>query len=158
METPVPKIGGKGRRTRKLNTWAKAAGEYYREHKDEYESFSEVLSSPKLKEYYNAKYKNKKGGEGIENANNLVGGKKNRKTAKKRGGNNGGITIDGDKPLYAGEKTALGNTIDGSDAAGGAPISASGGEPVNITDPNATTEPPISGGKKSRKSSKKSKK
>ena len=155
MDTSLQKIGGKGRRTRKLNTWAKAAGEYYREHKDEYESFSEVLSSPKLKEYYNAKYKNKKGGEGIPAANNLVGGKKNRKSAKKRGGNNGGITIDGGNPLYAGEKTAGSNTLElgGSDAEGAAPILPSSGE-LNLMDPNATK----TGGKKSRKSSKKSKK
>jgi hypothetical protein len=162
MDT-VQKIGGKGRRTRKLNTWAKAAGEYYREHKDEFKSFSEVLSSPKLREYYNAKYKNKKGGEGIENniTNNLVGGKKKRKSAKKRGGNSG-ISIM-NPPLYGGEPSMLnGGISDGLSVS--APIAPrSTEEPI---DPNATLpstdvtigEDVTTFGGKARKSSKKSKK
>ena len=168
MDT-VQKLGGKARRTRKLNTWAKAAGEYYREHKDEFKSFSEVLSSPKLREYYDAKYKNKKGGEGIVNANNLVGGKKKRKSVKK-GGNNGGIKIDGLDPRYGGENTATGSTtldVGGADGVvDSPPLAASGGDP-EFKDTNETKMPNgdegpmesfFSGGKKSRKSSKKSKK
>jgi hypothetical protein len=161
MDT-VQKLGGKARRTRKLNTWAKAAGEYYREHKDEFKSFSEVLSSPKLREYYNAKYKNKKGGEGIGNANNLVGGKKKRKSVKK-GGNNG-IKIDSSDPRYGGETTADGTTLElGGNVS--APLTPVGGNFV-LNETNATdggegpmeSESFFSGGKKSRKSSKKSKK
>lgn len=165
MDT-VQKLGGKARRTRKLNTWAKAAGEYYRAHKDEFNSFSEVLSSPKLREYYDAKYKNKKGGEGIGNANNLVGGKKKRKSVTKKGGNNG-IQIN-QGGLYESETTATGGNPVTDDQAElvSAPVAPSGGEPTIIV-PNETTagagdegtmEPFLSGGKKSRKSSKKSKK
>jgi len=45
---------------RKMNNWAKAAGEYYRAHKGDFESFSEVLKSPEFRKYYNEKYgKNK---------------------------------------------------------------------------------------------------
>jgi hypothetical protein len=164
MDT-VQKLGGKARRTRKLNTWAKAAGEYYREHKDEFNSFSEVLSSPKLREYYNAKYKNKKGGEGIGNANNLVGGKKKRKSVKK-GGNNGGIKIDGGDPRYGGENTATGGTTLELGGNVSAPLAPVGGNFV-LNEINETRMPGgddgkmesfFSGGKKSRKSSKKSKK
>jgi len=153
METPQQKMGGKSRRTRKLNTWAKAAGEYYREHKDEFKSFSEVLSSPKLKEYYDAKYKNKKGGEGIHtNTNNLSGGKNKRKSTKKRGGNGKEITID-TNPTYPEETTA-----------GGEPQLEGGLEGPETTISSASTEEitqqsnVVSGGKKSRKNSKKSSK
>jgi hypothetical protein len=54
-------MGGK---TRKSNSWAKAAGEYYRANKSKVESFSEVLKSADFRKYYNKKYKMKKGGEG----------------------------------------------------------------------------------------------
>ena len=64
MEAEKITIGGRRRRTRKqhrtrrVNTWAKAAGEYYRSHKNDpdIEEFSDVLKSPKFKEYYNSKY------------------------------------------------------------------------------------------------------
>jgi hypothetical protein len=38
--------------------WAKAAGEYYRSHKNDpkINSFSDVLKSPDFKAYYNSKY------------------------------------------------------------------------------------------------------
>ena len=47
-----------GRRTRRVNAWAKAAGEYYRAHKKdpEIKEFSDVLKSPKFKAYYHSKY------------------------------------------------------------------------------------------------------
>ena len=50
------KIGG--RRTRKVNMWAKAAGEYYRSHKNDpkIKEFSDVLKSPDFKNYYMSKY------------------------------------------------------------------------------------------------------
>ena len=56
-ENIQPVAGGKRKskkRGRKTNLWAKAAGEYYREHINEVKSFSDVLKSPKFKEYYNA--------------------------------------------------------------------------------------------------------
>lgn len=43
--------------------WAKTAGEFYRKNKGKYESFSDVLKSPALKEYYNAKMNGKKDGK-----------------------------------------------------------------------------------------------
>jgi hypothetical protein len=51
-----------GRRTRRVNAWAKAAGEYYRSHKNDpdIKEFSDVLKSPKFKAYYQSKYGNKK--------------------------------------------------------------------------------------------------
>ena len=50
-----------GRRTRKANMWAKAAGEYYRSHKNDpkIKEFSDVLKSPDFKKYYLSKYKGK---------------------------------------------------------------------------------------------------
>ena len=47
-----------GRRTRRVNAWAKAAGEYYRSHKNDsdIQDFSDVLKSPKFKAYYQSKY------------------------------------------------------------------------------------------------------
>ena len=50
-----------GRRTRRVNAWAKAAGEYYRSHKNDpdIQAFSDVLKSPKFKAYYQSKYGNK---------------------------------------------------------------------------------------------------
>jgi hypothetical protein len=47
-----------GRRTRRVNAWAKAAGEYYRSHKNDPDirEFSDVLKSPKFKAYYQSKY------------------------------------------------------------------------------------------------------
>ena len=47
-----------GRRTRRVNAWAKAAGEYYRSHKNDpdIKEFSDVLKSPKFKAYYQSKY------------------------------------------------------------------------------------------------------
>jgi hypothetical protein len=62
----MPKEGGrrrmiKSRKSRKPNMWAKAAGEYYRAH-SEITDFSEVLKSPKFKEYYRNKY-----GKNIQN-------------------------------------------------------------------------------------------
>jgi hypothetical protein len=47
-----------GRRTRKANMWAKAAGEYYRSHKNDpnIKEFSDVLKSPDFKKYYLSKY------------------------------------------------------------------------------------------------------
>lgn len=77
MSAPIiPKIGGRARKTRKMNTWAKAAGEYYREHKNEVNSFSDVLKSKDFKAFYNKKYKNKKGGfieNGVENGKDPIG-------------------------------------------------------------------------------------
>jgi hypothetical protein len=54
----VPLKSKRTRRARKVNNWAKAAGEYYRLHKndDDIEKFSDVLKSPKFKEYYESKY------------------------------------------------------------------------------------------------------
>jgi hypothetical protein len=56
-----------GRRTRKANMWAKAAGEYYRSHKNDpnIKEFSDVLKSPDFKKYYLSKYGkgNKKGSQ-----------------------------------------------------------------------------------------------
>ena len=51
-----------GRRTRRVNAWAKAAGQYYRDHKDDADikDFSDVLKSPKFKAYYHSKYGKKK--------------------------------------------------------------------------------------------------
>ena len=47
-----------GRHTRKVNAWAKAAGEYYRAHKNDPDisEFRDVLKSPKFKSYYQSKY------------------------------------------------------------------------------------------------------
>jgi len=47
-----------GRRTRKANMWAKAAGEYYRSHKNDpkIKEFRDVLKSPDFKKYYLSKY------------------------------------------------------------------------------------------------------
>jgi hypothetical protein len=52
-----------GRRTRKANMWAKAAGEYYRSHKNDpkIKEFSDVLKSPNFKNYYMTKYGKGKG-------------------------------------------------------------------------------------------------
>jgi hypothetical protein len=51
-----------GRRTRRVNAWAKAAGQYYSEHKNDADikEFSDVLKSPKFKAYYHSKYGKKK--------------------------------------------------------------------------------------------------
>jgi hypothetical protein len=48
----------KRRRTRKANMWAKAAGEYYRSHKNDpnIKEFRDVLKSPDFKKYYLSKY------------------------------------------------------------------------------------------------------
>jgi len=56
------RMGGRTKKARKMNNWAKAAGEYYNDHKNEVESFSDVLKSPKFRAYYNKKYKGKKVG------------------------------------------------------------------------------------------------
>ena len=47
-----------GRRSRRINTWAKSAGEYYRSHKNDpkIKEFSDVLKSPDFKAYYRSKY------------------------------------------------------------------------------------------------------
>jgi hypothetical protein len=47
-----------GRRSRKVNMWAKAAGEYYHSHKNDpkIKEFSDVLKSPDFKAYYRSKY------------------------------------------------------------------------------------------------------
>jgi hypothetical protein len=54
-----------GRRTRKANMWAKAAGEYYRSHKNDpkIREFSDVLKSPDFKKYYLSKYGKGKGSQ-----------------------------------------------------------------------------------------------
>jgi len=54
-EIPVKKGG---RRSRKINLWAKSAGEYYRAHKNDpkIKEFSDVLKSPDFKAYYQSKY------------------------------------------------------------------------------------------------------
>ena len=46
------------KRSRKPSMWAKAAGEYYRSHKNDpkINSFSDVLKSPDFKAYYASKY------------------------------------------------------------------------------------------------------
>ena len=56
--TASTKIAYGGRRTRRVNAWAKAAGEYYRSHKNDpdIQDFSDVLKSPKFKAYYQSKY------------------------------------------------------------------------------------------------------
>lgn len=55
-----PMAGGRHRprRSRKPSMWAKAAGEYYRSHKNDpkIKSFSDVLKSPDFKAYYASKY------------------------------------------------------------------------------------------------------
>jgi hypothetical protein len=67
MESTKVTIGGRRRqrRTRKqprsqrVNKWAKEAGKYYQLHKGkdpEIQEFSDVLKSPKFKEYYHSKY------------------------------------------------------------------------------------------------------
>lgn len=56
------RMRGRTKKARKMNNWAKAAGEYYNDHKNEVESFSDVLKSPKFRAYYNKKYKGKKVG------------------------------------------------------------------------------------------------
>jgi len=58
-ENLQPVTGGKRKSKkgkRKMNLWAKAAGEYYHEHQNEVKSFSDVLKSPEFKEYYRTKY------------------------------------------------------------------------------------------------------
>jgi len=57
-----------GRRTRKANMWAKAAGEYYRSHKNDpkIKEFSDVLKSPDFKKYYLSKYGKGKGMAGSQ--------------------------------------------------------------------------------------------
>lgn len=47
-----------GRRSRRVNMWAKAAGEYYHSHKNDpkIKEFSDVLKSPDFKAYYQSKY------------------------------------------------------------------------------------------------------
>lgn len=58
-ENLQPVTGGKRKSKkvkRKMNLWAKAAGEYYRAHEKEVNSFSDVLKSPEFKEYYRTKY------------------------------------------------------------------------------------------------------
>ena len=58
IEYIMTKAQSGGRRTRRVNAWAKAAGEYYRSHKNDpnIQEFSDVLKSPDFKEYYQAKY------------------------------------------------------------------------------------------------------
>ncbi len=50
-------MGGKTKKARKPNAWAKAAGEYYNANKAKFESFSDVLQSEEFKEYYHKKGK-----------------------------------------------------------------------------------------------------
>ena len=47
-----------GRRSRRVNMWAKAAGEYYHSHKNDpkIKEFSDVLKSSDFKAYYQSKY------------------------------------------------------------------------------------------------------
>jgi hypothetical protein len=61
IEYIMTKLMNGGRRTRRVNAWAKAAGEYYRSHKNDpdIQAFSDVLKSPKFKAYYQSKYGNK---------------------------------------------------------------------------------------------------
>ena len=51
-EEEEEKLGGNAKRA---NSWAKCAGEYYRAHKKEFSSFSDVLKSNKFKAYYKNK-------------------------------------------------------------------------------------------------------
>jgi hypothetical protein len=59
------RMGGRTKKARKPNAWAKAAGEYYNANKAKFDSFSDVLKSPKFRAYYNKKYKGKKVGGGV---------------------------------------------------------------------------------------------
>ena len=73
IEPTIKHQGGKTKKVRKSNSWAKAAGEYYRAHKNEVNSFSDVLKSADFRAFYNKKYKgNKRGGEG-ENKDEIEG-------------------------------------------------------------------------------------
>jgi len=56
MENNQIKKGG--RRSRRVNMWAKAAGEYYHSHKNDpnIKEFRDVLKSPDFKAYYHSKY------------------------------------------------------------------------------------------------------
>jgi hypothetical protein len=51
-EAEEENFGGNAKRA---NSWAKCAGEYYRAHKKEFSSFSDVLKSNKFKAYYKNK-------------------------------------------------------------------------------------------------------
>jgi len=72
-----------GRRTRKANMWAKAAGEYYRSHKNDpkIKEFRDVLKSPDFKKYYLSKYgKGSKGSQTKFSKKNLT--RKQKKFSK----------------------------------------------------------------------------
>jgi hypothetical protein len=72
-----------GRRTRKANMWAKAAGEYYRSHKNDpkIREFSDVLKSPDFKKYYLSKYGKGKGSQIKNSKKNFT--RRNKKISKK---------------------------------------------------------------------------
>lgn len=77
----MPHKTNKRRTAKKINSWAKCAGEYYRSHKNEFSSFAEVLKSPKFKQFYKNKMS---GGDGLENEPTTGGGKsRRRKTARR---------------------------------------------------------------------------
>jgi len=87
FESTIKHQGGKTKKARKSNSWAKAAGEYYRAHKNEVNSFSDVLKSADFRAFYNKKYKgNKRGGDdkGDDKGNDKV-----------EGGDNDGPILDG---------------------------------------------------------------
>jgi hypothetical protein len=80
-----------GKRTRRVNAWAKAAGEYYRSHKNDpdIQEFSDVLKSPKFKAYYQSKYGKKSSRSQFNSTKRVVKGRFDRtrrsnKTEKKR--------------------------------------------------------------------------
>jgi hypothetical protein len=70
-----------GRHTRKVNAWAKAAGEYYRAHKNDPDisEFRDVLKSPKFKSYYQSKY-----GKFSKKTTNMRFGKFNKNRTMKK--------------------------------------------------------------------------
>ena len=133
----VPKIGGRTKKARKPNAWAKAAGEYYNANKAKFDSFSDVLQSEEFKAYYHKKGKKgkKMGGEG-DNLSNLIPNDIN--------------TVTGTLAANAAAKTDDSDTAEKDAAEKAADV-----EEPTVQDPTVQ-EPPVQGGKK--KKAKKSKK
>jgi hypothetical protein len=61
-------MGKTRKRSGRGNAWSKAAGEYWRAHKNDsdIEKFSDVLKSPKFRAYYNSKYGDGKSSAGLK--------------------------------------------------------------------------------------------
>ena len=134
--------GGRRRKTRKSNSWAKAAGEYYRAHKNEVNSFSDVLKSRDFRAFYNKKYKGKKRGgkiceDGVTNDDGQPCPEDVKKNEEDAAANTAVETVD----YFAQAKTAIGMTDEANE------VKTPGGKRRSRKS-----------AKKSRKSSKKSRK